>query len=700
MVLDEIQFDQKNQSSFEVSFERQLAAPRDRLAALAADIVLFLPVVALVAAPFRRQALASQLMGLNREWHLALFSALGISILSIILYQTICISLWGGTPGKQVLGLRVRSIWDDKNPRLILAFIRSIVWCLEVFMLGLPWIAVFGNERRRPFHDRVADTVVVVGLGKRAAAGPPIQAELSLAGGLLTSVLICFGLTILSYFGHLNYFSNATEPKKFIDLEKKGVLCHEVGRAKNDWLVGEGEKKPPRIEIAISLFGAREIDAECLNKEADYFLWRETDQSLSYLAKGLALESNALEAEDQREAYFEKVCQIDSKSSSCNLVKFIRLAENLHSAPTSADEKAQQVEAETEMATMLNSMRDNIKLGKLSHALFNRIWAIQFHSENHNYTQVIDETEGSVPIRQIGHFFNMERAKALWRAERHAEARAIASTATDLFEPDKRTEMAQWWCERETEHGLCSQLSARACGVFTKAAEQQDELLKQADFSLTYIRGNLCLEQQALRTSEQSEQRESLSQLGQKQIKRPEFWTHLEDKIKNREARIFIEALKNLSQNTEENHAHGVQLLEKLAQSVSANSDGEFFFAANQQLAGLAGSMKTLEPVLMNWSRSEQGEMHGELGRALFSRLIEMQEWHKSLEVGLQLLENDQVDSGLRKQMIFAAIHAGQRELASNLASGLIGDGIGSKNSGESGGRQPASEDRAHKGEP
>ncbi len=51
------------------------------------------------------------------------------------------------------------SCWD--------CFVRSWFWIFEVLLLGIPFLAVFSNAKRRPLHDRVCDTLVV----SRVAAG-------------------------------------------------------------------------------------------------------------------------------------------------------------------------------------------------------------------------------------------------------------------------------------------------------------------------------------------------------------------------------------------------------------------------------------------------------------------------------------------------------------------------------------------------
>lgn len=70
-------------------------------------------------------------------------------------------ALYGATPGKMALGLRVVRLDGDRVDWLT-AFMREVVGkTLSALPLGLGYLWAFFHPRRQAWHDLIADTLVV-----------------------------------------------------------------------------------------------------------------------------------------------------------------------------------------------------------------------------------------------------------------------------------------------------------------------------------------------------------------------------------------------------------------------------------------------------------------------------------------------------------------------------------------------------------
>ncbi len=77
----------------------------------------------------------------------------------LILYFTICTSLYGRTPAKALLRIKVVDP-TGRKPTWPKAFVRSLTLVISISLL-FPLAYVFMNPHRRALHDVVADTCVV-----------------------------------------------------------------------------------------------------------------------------------------------------------------------------------------------------------------------------------------------------------------------------------------------------------------------------------------------------------------------------------------------------------------------------------------------------------------------------------------------------------------------------------------------------------
>lgn len=605
------------------SLTQRLASPLDRMAAFVADLIVFMPVMAVGMAPFRRQALLAQIMNHEGEWMFALASAVGVGVLSTVLYQTAFVALWGSTPGKRMLGLKVVSIWGDERPRWISAFIRSVTWCLEAALLGLPWLAVFGNERRRPLHDRAADTVVIT-LSRRRAAGPPGVPEMSLASGAYAAVLACVAILTVTLLAHMKA-ENGSSARVIAGMEEQGLLCKAVGEAKEEWLSGVGAEHPTRLAIAMALFGSEAIDESCLEEEADFAIWREQNRSLAYLAKGLTKDPE----DKMRATYFDKACAQDPIGDACKLIRFIGLNEESGAEVTSPEEKAEQAGIENEIESIVEYARNG-------GPVYLRVWSVKSLMASREFGRVLDMTSDASPHRLLGYFFARERAKALWGIDRKAEARVALRSSIENVDTVRRVELASWFCAAETADGSCGEEARWACDLLTTAVEKEEQWLASEEVAASYVRGSFC-------RSEAD----------------PKMLTKMSEKISHKDGRLFVEALEDLRVDR---RAAAVAVLKSIGRE--ADDLGPFYFEAKAKLVDLATTSEDLEAIRAEWVNSEPSDGWTLLGTRLMTKLQSFQSWERSLEVGLKLVEADRFNRQLLRSIVVSSYRAGHRQMA------------------------------------
>ena len=87
-----------------------LALPFDRLAALIADLVLFLPISSLVMAFFKKEMILIQLTGTEVQLHAYLLFYVFVFFILAFLYQSFFLILIGRSPGKYFFGLKILDI--------------------------------------------------------------------------------------------------------------------------------------------------------------------------------------------------------------------------------------------------------------------------------------------------------------------------------------------------------------------------------------------------------------------------------------------------------------------------------------------------------------------------------------------------------------------------------------------------------------
>jgi uncharacterized RDD family membrane protein YckC len=87
-----------------------------------------------------------------------LFGA-AIAFLPVILVEPLLVSIKGGTIGHLILGLRVRSTFDNKNLNIFIAILRTIT---KVTLGMVSLVCVLTTKKHQAIHDLITGSIVVI----------------------------------------------------------------------------------------------------------------------------------------------------------------------------------------------------------------------------------------------------------------------------------------------------------------------------------------------------------------------------------------------------------------------------------------------------------------------------------------------------------------------------------------------------------
>ncbi len=614
------------------------ALPLDRIASHVADLVLLAPIMALAMAPFRRAVTEARLLDRMVESDIAIVQSLFAAIFVGIIWETAFVTFWGTTPGRAIFGLRIVDVWTGEKPRAFHAFLRALAWWGSALILGAPFFGVYSNTKRRPVHDRVADTEVR-SVNTRRQSSPPKMTELAF-GSLLTTATLFFASLVFTtqmivVREHSDQATAAAEPK----------LCEEVTVAQEDW--EKQDRVPPRIAVALSLTAAGYVDSDCLETEADYALWNNNGRLLGYLSKGLARFSQ--EPEDS-EKYFAKVCDLEPDSDACRLVGWYRDLANAKETDTVEDADLPD-KIETLARTMIAPSTRVARTGAEAPDWYRLIVLKELFLQRADPELTLKLTKESGRHLAIGAKLVEYRARALWRLGQKQEAKSTVFASADALPRRSRVVVTSWLCSRELYESSCSADAFRACEMMEGAADEANGDFAVPSFLLASARHAECRIGKGRGTSN------LLASLAKHVV---------EDR-----GRDLFESIRLLRSSERQK---GLELLRKIAASDEQDED-LFVTEANirliEELAKLPVADREVNKELLalreRWFTSSGARRYADWGRALFDALVNRGEWNKATEVGVLLGSDFEFDRGLQNRIAVAAWKAGKQKLAAEL---------------------------------
>ncbi|MEK6628760.1 MAG: RDD family protein [Bdellovibrionota bacterium] len=224
------------------------------------------------------------------------------------LIQSFFIKLWGATPGQYFLKIQVQFDEPDEF-NFFRVFFRQTSFWLSFLLLGIPFIGMMTNKFRHTFYDRVGHISIVS--RKNESEFFIFEKEYQYWQSFMMTLIIFTGFLLFSLILK-NYSMIIDRNATFAKLEEQKYFCEEIQNvALNE-----------RLQVAVALNLADQLSDECLDKEANFVLWKQNqqEQDLAYYAKSLTAENR-----DQEIDYLIQSCDgqntrpMNSRTIGCRI---------------------------------------------------------------------------------------------------------------------------------------------------------------------------------------------------------------------------------------------------------------------------------------------------------------------------------------------------------------------------------------------
>ncbi len=582
------------------------ASPLDRFASGVIDyVIILMPFVYLIIAPFERAMKESALYSDHLAITVLSSLAIAAGLLFVISYQAVLIYIWGATVGQRIMGLSTRSVWTDDKIKLSQAFLRALIWALSWAAFGIPLLAIFSNRLRRPFHDRIADALVV-SLRKERSVRSPTLYESALVKGIFWAVgtiVVAVGGFVL--FTALHSLDNQRDLVS--NLESENVLCETISEATAEW-PNENGAQPERLSVALSLYAAGVTDRKCLQAEVEYLHKFDEPSPLLYLAKSFVY-ADRPELSDK---YLERICSRFQNSTECHMSRVIQAV---------ADED-------------WDTMQAQFALLKSSGYVYPAIWAVRQFLKHEDYHSA-DEYLSLIPeSHELSEFVSPARAKTLWALNRQEEALGVESVAYSTLGVESKLDLSSYMCF-EKIWSNCDAVKNNSCETFSKISRTYDDVLNSTVSSLAYLRLYEC-------NSEGPPDYEKL-------LSYP-----LNDNVKALTAALS---------------ASGTDGFSDLLDDVSNDESTSSIFSAevSRRLAERAKSLPLLKQLTLEWQTKPATPSWQKVGLTLFKKLYSLHEYKLSTDIASRMnttLEMAPVNRSIAEDFVVAAFKSGHLDLA------------------------------------
>lgn len=441
----------------------------DRLSAFMLDLLLLTPMLGFLFAPFYKTASEAYLGQLAEES----FSVVALGVMTLFLftflYFALTTSLLGRTFGQKLCGQKVV---HQSGRRLLLSesIKRESFWWGELLVLGWPLVSMLKDSQRRAPHDVLADCVV---LSKKR-----VSAHHAMDRKFYWSFNVAYALVFLTLCAPLGLFVVKKAAGGFFHYAPQAGGCEQVRT-----LADQSRSELTRMDLALSLYAAGEVDEKCLGEEASYNLWRNHDTDVAYLSKAFS------ESEDSQlsDRYLKKVCEVAPTGVACRLSALVEKWSD-----TSRSE--------------LNANLSELSRGNEG---FTKVWAARHYLSEGNYGEVLKMAQNFETEPGFASFAGRLKMKALLATSQVEKGADYFKSAWGLMTEDQRPSWSVTYCSQQLEN-KCSFEWKNQCDEYVNQLSLSEDWTENRDDLLTWSRQLRCADSDSLALLERSNWSESM----------------------------------------------------------------------------------------------------------------------------------------------------------------------------------------------
>ena len=253
------------------------ASVLDRVFSFLLDYLILSPVVSFLILIFFKQEISiwkEQAYSAELQPTIILLGSAYILFFSLL--QCLFAYFWEATPGQYFLKLKL----NDEKPdglRFLRLLLRQLTFWLSIVLFGFSWLSVLAHAKQKTFYDRLSEFRVIS--LKKNQKYFSFEFETKYWQALAATFMVFLGVLFLAY-GWQQHQNIKSASYTFDKMKKENYFCNEL----------KSIHLKDRLQTVIALNLVGQIADECVDKEADFVLWKSRDleqRSLAYYAKSL-----------------------------------------------------------------------------------------------------------------------------------------------------------------------------------------------------------------------------------------------------------------------------------------------------------------------------------------------------------------------------------------------------------------------------